>query len=159
MRLLLTQNEADQLVVLLKVFLQKYEINLEDGSNICLDIISVQTRRRFKLYLHYERQNYHLNFMDCLTKLNLIRINLNDSFHKNANGEIIRGNRVNLFCEEEFNQRNDGQYMRAYKLPYKHVLRNPSTFLEALKEILAYVKVKETDLIVKEISGGDNNEQ
>lgn len=141
MGLALSQQDADKLILLMKNFCKKYIFELTDGTNICIDITSKNTNRKFKLFVHYENQNYHLNFLDCLTKLNLIRMNLNESFHKNANGDIIRGNRVNLFCEDEFNQRNDGQYMRAYKLPYKNLLKNPQNFLEALDEILKYTNV------------------
>ena len=79
--------------------------------------------------------------MDCSTKINLIRINLNGSFHKNANGDIIRGNRVNLFCEDEYNQREDGIYMRAYKLPYNEILKEPKTFIDALDELINYINL------------------
>lgn len=144
MELALTQQEADKLILLLKTFLKDHSINLKDGDNLKLDIKSTSKKRKFKLFIHYEYSNYHLNFMDVSTKINLIRINLNNSFHKNADGQIIRGDRVNLFCEEEFNQRQDGQYMRAYSLPYKNIIKDPKTFPEALDEMLNYINIDRT---------------
>lgn len=141
MELALSQQDADKLISLLKNFLKDYSFQLQDGTNIKIDIISPKTKRKFRLFIHYEYKNYHLNFMDCMTKINLIRFNLNDSFHKNADGTRVRGNRVNLFCEDEFNLRQDGQYMRAYKLPYKNILKNPQDFSEALKEMLNYINI------------------
>lgn len=141
MELALSQKEADNLISLFKTFLKDYSIDLKDGDNIKLDIISKSDKRKYKLYIHYELNNYHLNFADISTKINLIRINLNDSFHKNADGNIIRGNRVNLFCEEEFNARQDGQYMRAYPLPYKDLIKDPKDFGEAVDEMLNYTHV------------------
>lgn len=141
MDLALTQDEAAHLISLLKVFLKEHSLNLKDGDNIKLDIVSQRESREFKLFLHYENNNYHLNFMDTSTKINLIRINLNNSFHKNADGKIIRGNRVNLFCEDEFNKRQDGQYMRAYTLPYRDIIKNPKDFSEALNEMLNYINI------------------
>ncbi|CCI82602.1 DUF6978 family protein [Lactobacillus hominis] len=151
MEIALNQQEANHLISLIKTFLKKYVLELEDGSNGCLDLRAKENNRQFKLFYHFEKENCHLNFLDCDTKLNLVRFNLNNSFHKNANGDIIRGNRVNLFCEDEFKQRNDGQYMRAYKLPYKDVIADPPTFLDALEEMLAYthVKIKEGSLEVR----------
>lgn len=141
MELLLNQQEADELIAMLKVFLRDNFITLEDGTDAKIDISSKQHNREFILYIHYARNNCHLNFMDCSTKINLIRINLNGSFHKNANGDIIRGNRVNLFCEDEYNQREDGIYMRAYKLPYNEILKEPKTFIDALDELINYINL------------------
>lgn len=140
--LILNQEQAHNLIILTKCFLKRYAANLTNGTNGLINIIADNSQRRFKLFYHYEEGNYHLNFMDCDSGLNLIRINLNNSFHKNADGQYIRGNRVNLFCEEEYLQRNDGQYMRAYKLPYKS-LKNPHNFLEAMSELLKYTNVKD----------------
>lgn len=141
MELLLNQKEADRLISLLKVYFKNYSLELENGSNEKILIKANENNRMFTLFIHYENENYHLNFMDNSTKLNLVRINLNNSFHKNANGEIVRGNRVNIFCEDEFNQRKDGQYMRAYKLPYKNILKDPKDFSEAMYDLLAYTNI------------------
>lgn len=71
-------------------------------------------------------------------------MNLNNSFHKNANGEKIRGNRVNIYCvDEAIMSGQDFRYMRAYKLPYKNVFTNPNNFLEALEQMLKYTHVKD----------------
>ncbi|OUP96873.1 DUF6978 family protein [Lactobacillus gallinarum] len=93
MELALSQQDADKLISLLKDFLKDYSFQLQDGSNFKIDIISQKEKRKFRLDIHYEHNNYHLNFMDYITKLNLIRINLNDSFHKNGNCQIFCVNR------------------------------------------------------------------
>ena len=49
--------------------------------------------------------------MDCKTNHTLLRLNICDdnNFHKNANGERIYGNRINVFSTDEYEQKNDGQ--------------------------------------------------
>lgn len=140
MELPLTQADGNKLISLAKKFTQKYKLELKDGERYILKA-STTNGRIFKIFIQYATKNVHINFWDEITKLSLVRFNLNDSFHKNANGKIIRGNRVNLFCEDEFNIRKDGQYMRAFKLPYKDILKNPTSFDEALEEMLKYVNV------------------
>ena len=79
MELALSQQDADKLISLLKDFLKDYSFQLQDGSNFKIDIISQKEKRKFRLDIHYEHNNYHLNFMDYITKLNLIffaRMNL-----------------------------------------------------------------------------------
>lgn len=141
MELAINQKQADKLIKLIKKLSKKYKLDLKDGETYALNLKSKNSKRKFKIFIQYAVKNYHINFWDEQTRLSLVRFNLNDSFHKNADGKIIRGNRVNLFCEDEFNQRDDDQYMRAYSLPYKNILKNPSSFTEALEEMLKYTNV------------------
>lgn len=143
--LLLTQKEADELIKLFKELVESYSATLVEGSRGTIPIRSNVTGRRFRLDYYYAKQNVHINFNDIKTNLSLVRLNLNNSFHKNSNGERVRGNRVNLFSEKEYLSRDDGQYMKAYKLPYKNLITNPTNFMDALHQILAYTNVKNYD--------------
>ncbi|EGQ1303892.1 hypothetical protein GA279_05850, partial [Staphylococcus pseudintermedius] len=61
--------------------------------------------------------------------------------------EIIRGNRINIFSEEEYLRKNDGStYMRAYALPYK-TFEDNSDFVNQLFALLEYTKTRHNDNI------------
>ncbi|NLR33180.1 hypothetical protein HF569_12020 [Lactobacillus sp. ZJLC3-7] len=92
--------------------------------------------------------------MDDRTKLTLVRMNLNNSFHKNADGKVIHGNRVNIFSEKEFHEKNDGKTnTKAHSLPYQG-LSNTSDFLTALEELLIFTNTNHRDRIQLSINQG-----
>ncbi|EHY97973.1 hypothetical protein SPAR2_0900 [Streptococcus pneumoniae GA02270] len=77
----------------------------------------------------------------------LLRINLNNKFHKNANGEKVWGNRVNIFSEEEYYQKGDETtHYKAYPLPYEDIL-NTDDFLDMLDNLLDYTNVNNPENI------------
>lgn len=134
----LTQQEANQLILELKELTKKVNETLENGSKGIIPVISKSNGRKFKIAYFYLQSNIHINFYDVKTGLSLIRLNLNQSFHRNADGTKISGNRVNIFSEEEYKLKNDGKtHMRAYPLPHG-CLKNTSDFLEALTNLLEY---------------------
>lgn len=78
--------------------------------------------------------------MDNYTKHTLIRLNVcnDNTFHKNASGEKIYGNRVNIFSSEEYNLKNDGHtHYRAYPLPHEELYVDV-TFKKTLDNFLSY---------------------
>ncbi|TXN99473.1 hypothetical protein FV119_14020 [Staphylococcus aureus] len=77
----------------------------------------------------------------------MLRLNLNDGFHKNSNNEKIRGNRINIFSVKEFIQKADGvTHMKAYPLPYK-IFEDSSDFVKQLFTLLEYTKTNHNDNI------------
>lgn len=144
MELQLTQVEANRLILELKQLSQKVNDTVTDGYHGKIPVKSLTEHRKFMIAYFYEEHNVHINFYDLKTGLSLVRLNLNQSFHRNADGTKVSGNRVNIFSEEEFNAKNDGKtHMRAYPLPYKG-LANTSDFLEALSNLLNYTNTDYT---------------
>ena len=81
----------------------------------------------------------------------MLRLNLNDGFHKNSNNEKIRGNRINIFLKNEFIQKADGvTHMKAYPLPYK-IFEDSSDFVKQLFTLLGIYKTTHNDNIKIEI--------
>lgn len=68
---------------------------------------------------YYDKFNSHINLHDAKTGLSLIRINLDNKFHKNLNGTIVKGPRVNIYDINEFSpSKRHFSYMKCYSLPY-----------------------------------------
>lgn len=146
MNLALTDKQAQRLINLAKTIIKKCKIDLLKHPNglIMIAIKGKPNIARFNLYYSYAIGEIHFNFLDTKTNLTLVRINLDNKFHKNADGKKISGNRVELFSSKEFFEKNDGvTQVKAYKLPYK-TLNNPTSFSEGLAELLDYTQVKDT---------------
>lgn len=142
MDLQLTQSEANQLIVELKELTKTVKGIVEDGDRGIIPVQSVKDERKFKIAYFYEYSNIHINFYDVKTGLSLVRLNLNDSFHRNADGTKVTGNRVNIFSAREYELKNDQKtHMRAYPLPHG-ILKNTSNFLEALTNLLEYTHTR-----------------
>lgn len=134
----LTQQEANQLILELKELTKKVNGTIEEGAKGTIPIKSKNDNRKFKIAYFYSLNNIHINFYDVKTGLSLVRINLNQSFHRNADGTKVSGNRVNIFSEQEYKLKNDGKtHMRAFPLP-RGILKNTSNFLESLTSLLDY---------------------
>lgn len=93
----LTQQEANQLILELKELTRRVNKTLDDGTKGNIPVISKNDNRKFKIAYFYSHSNIHINFFDVKTGLSLIRLNLNHSFHRNADGTKVSGNRVNIF--------------------------------------------------------------
>lgn len=134
----LTQQEANQLILELKELTRRVSKTLDNGAKGNIPVISKNDNRKFKIAYFYSQSNIHINFFDVKTGLSLIRLNLNHSFHRNADGTKVSGNRVNIFSEQEYKLKNDGKtHMRAFPLPHD-TLKNTSNFLETLTNLLDY---------------------
>lgn len=134
----LTQQEANQLILELKELTKKINGTIEEGAKGTIPIKFKNDNRKFKIAYFYSLNNIHINFYDVKTGLSLVRINLNQSFHRNADGTKVSGNRVNIFSEQEYKLKNDGKtHMRAFPLP-RGILKNTSNFLESLTSLLDY---------------------
>ena len=88
-----------------------------------------------------------MNFRETQYNTCLLRINLNDGFHKNSNNDIVRGNRINIFSEKEYKNKNDlSTHMVAYPLPYK-IFEDSSDFVKQLFSVLRYTNTNHNDKI------------
>ncbi|MGW7889945.1 DUF6978 family protein [Staphylococcus xylosus] len=147
MEIKLTDDDVEKLIIITKEILVKYNIKLEENCRGSIDINSPNSEVSFILNYFIKPGKVTLNFRETQYNLNLLRINLNNGFHKNSNNEIIRGNRINIFSEEEYKKKNDGStYMIAYPLPYKIFENNPD-FVSQLFTLLKYTKTNHHDNI------------
>lgn len=142
----LTQQQADEMTKWIKHFVKKYSAVLHENASGKMQLVS-ENGQIFDLFYIFATGNSHLQFMDAKTRLGLVRINHNDSFHKNADGSIIRGNRINIFSEDEYFAKDDGKtYMRSFPLPYSNI-RNSDDFFQVLHDLLDYEHVANPDFV------------
>lgn len=146
MELQLTDSEAQQFIKIVKEIVKKYKIDISKQPRGSILINSSLINRDFILYYFYSIGNIHLNFADSRTHLTLVRINVDNSFHKNSDG-IIRGNRVEIFSEKEYIAKGDGRtHYKAYPLPFD-TIKNTNDFFMAFENILEYTNTKENGMI------------
>lgn len=147
MEIKLTDDDAEKLIKLTKEIIEKHDIKLEDNCKGHININSTNSEINFILNYFIKPGKVTLNFRETQFNLCLLRINLNDGFHKNSNNEKVRGNRINIFSEDEYKKKNDGAtYMIAYPLPYK-TFKNNSDFVSQLFSLLEYTKTNPNDSI------------
>lgn len=95
--------------------------------------------------MHEKKQVYQ--FFDTYTGHTLLRINLNNGFHLNADREKIEGPRINLFSEDEYYLKNDQKtHTKAYKLPIAN-FENFDDVTELLDSILEYINVNNKEFV------------
>lgn len=142
MALLLSDEKAQELIMTLKYIVKKHFIDFNKSNT---GIINVKGFGDHELAIHYHVSSnilnkYSIHLMDCKTNHTLLRLNICDdnNFHKNANGERIYGNRINVFSTDEYKQKNDGQtHYKAYNLPFDTIVFH-QTFSEMLDAFLEY---------------------
>ena len=150
MELLLSDEEANRLINMLKQTLKKYNIQLKeyDKGEILLHGFGGVKNGEFRLIYKISPENKVINFIECKYNYCLFRININNNFHKNADGTRIQGNRINIFSKEEFDSKGDGKtYMKAFPLPFEDTIRNTSDFLELFEDVVKFANIdKNKDL-------------
>lgn len=138
--LFLTDSEARRLIKIIKTIARKHNKTLTDKSSGMIDIVGANDTR-FILNYFYSTTSKVFHLRETQHNYTLIRINLNNKFHKNASGEKIWGNRINIFSEEEYYQKGDETtHYKAYPLPYEEI-NNTDDFLEMLDNILNYTNI------------------
>lgn len=138
--LLLSDYEANNLISIIKNIVTDHNKILTENSTGTIDIES-KDGYKFILDYKYSEINKVFNFREGKNNYTLIRININNNFHKNANGEKIYGNRVNIFSEEEFYEKNDGKtHYKCYKLPFGKI-KNTDDFHKLLMYLCDHVNV------------------
>ncbi|MFL2134621.1 DUF6978 family protein [Desemzia sp. FAM 24101] len=155
MELLLTDAEAYDLIKLLKNVIKKHRKVITYPTNGTIQIKSFSDdQRKFELMYFLTETKKTFQFLDKTTNLTLLRINLNNGFHKNANGERFRGNRINIFSEEEFILKNDGHtHTKSYPLPYRSITNTTDVFV-ILKNILEYANIQNKEMIQLTVQDG-----
>lgn len=142
----ISEDEANNLIFLLKRVIEEHNGELNEGSVGEIYIIG-SGDYTFTLNYRFSRRKTSFNLRENKYNYNLLRINLNNGFHKNANGEKVFGNRINVFSTEEYILKKDGTtYMRAFPLPYESI-ENTDDFFEALENLLSYTNTNNTDKI------------
>lgn len=138
MELLLSDEEAQYLIGIIKDIVPQQPYVLEKTAKGQISIEAKEIKHEFILYYMFALDNIHLNFTDARTHHTLVRINLDQKFHKNSDGHKVRGNRVEIFSAEEFIKKGDGYtHYKAYPLPFE-TIRNTNDFFEAMDDILNY---------------------
>ncbi|HCY8059881.1 TPA: hypothetical protein O1868_000665 [Staphylococcus aureus] len=147
MHLKLNDEDLNYLVNLSKEILEQYNIKLDETCKGDINITSCNSEYFFTLSYFLKPGKATINFRECRYNYSLLRLNLNDGFHKNSNNEKIRGNRINIFSEKEFIQKADGAtHMKAYPLPY-NIFDDSSDFVKQLFTLLEYTKTNHNDNI------------
>lgn len=147
MHLKLNDEDFYYLLNLSKEILEQYNIKLDDTCKGDINIMSSNTEYCFILSYFLKPGKATLNFRECRYNHCLLRINLNDGFHKNSNNVKIKGNRINIFSEKEFKEKDDGKtYMVVYPSPYK-LFEDSSDFIKQLFTLLKYTKTNHNDNI------------
>ncbi|HAY0824337.1 TPA: hypothetical protein JZY87_002819, partial [Staphylococcus aureus] len=132
MHLKLNDEDLNYLVNISKEILEQYNIKLDETCKGDINITSCNSEYFFTLSYFLKPGKATINFRECRYNYSLLRLNLNDGFHKNSNNEKIRGNRINIFSENEFIQKADGAtHMKAYPLPY-NIFDDSSDFVKQL---------------------------
>lgn len=150
---MLTDSDADFLIKLLKAVASRHNQTLTDRSSGDIQIVG-KNDRRFILNYFYSESNKVFHLRETEHNYTLIRINLNNKFHKNANGEKIWGNRINVFSETEYYDKADETtHCKAYPLPHNSI-SNSNDFLKVLRELLNYTNTGQTDKININIQTG-----
>ncbi|EUZ74632.1 hypothetical protein O555_02229 [Staphylococcus aureus M0483] len=147
MHLKLNDEDLNYLVNISKEILEQYNIKLDETCKGDINITSCNSEYFFTLSYFLKPGKATINFRECCYNYSLLRLNLNDGFHKNSNNEKIRGNRINIFSENEFIQKADGAtHMKAYPLPY-NIFDDSSDFVKQLFTLLEYTKTNHNDNI------------
>jgi len=153
--LLLTDEEAMELIKVFKTAMEKHFKTLTYGDSGEIKMTSFKDKREFSLKYIYTESKKIFNFLDCTTKHVLFRLTLSNSFHKNADGTRISGNRINIFSEQEFYHKQDGStYMKCFSLPFENI-KNSDDFLAVFTDICDYANIEKQGKINLEIHNQD----
>lgn len=143
----LTDADVNKLISLTKEVLKEYDIKLTDRAKGDIKITSINSDEYFILNYFIRPGSAILNFRETRYNLCLIRLNLNDNFHKNSDNTRVHGNRINIYSQHEFNLKADhSSYMVAHKLPYKN-FPDSRNFMDQLFTLLEYTNTVYDDKI------------
>lgn len=139
--LLIDDNQANELIKLMKRVLEKHNKTLLNNARGEIVLIG-DNQEKFILNYFYSHHSKVIHLREGKNNYTLLRINLNNKFHKNANREIIQGNRINVFSEEEYYEKGDGKtHYKCYPLPFD-TISNSDDFMQVFKQLLDFTKVK-----------------
>lgn len=89
--LLLTDSEAKALIKIIKAIANKHNRTLTNRSSGTINLVGKHDTR-FILNYFYSTTSKVFHLRETQHNYTLLRINLNNKFHKNANGEKVWGN-------------------------------------------------------------------
>lgn len=161
MELQLTQKEADELIDIAKKIMSSHSniLRKDPATKGRIEIRSKQTTREFLFTYFYGVDKIQMQLMDWGTKHVLVRVNLDENFHKNSDNTYARGNRINIFNEKEFYDKGDGTtHYTAHELPFK-TIRNTEDFFEILEDLFDFTNVEEENKVNISISETLNIEE
>ncbi|MBS4762148.1 hypothetical protein KG089_05365 [Carnobacteriaceae bacterium zg-ZUI252] len=151
MELFLTDKEAERLIKMLKKAVEKYNIIIKLGDTGTLTFCGLGGEKNgiFKMHYKFTKNNKVFHFMECQYNYTLFRVNLNNAFHKNADGSKVFGNRINIFSEKEFYEKQDGHtHYKAFSLPYD-TINNTDDFLDMFEQLITFASIiKNEDLTI-----------
>ncbi|PIC71378.1 hypothetical protein CSV77_04945 [Sporosarcina sp. P16b] len=143
----LTDEEAKTLIEMLKMLLQKYNIDLKPDNK---GVINLKGEITGEFFLHYYTPRYRddkisIHLRDKETNHNLVRVNIDPvGFHNNADGVTIAGNRILLFSSEEWVRKkekgDDKTHVRAFNLPSQFT--DTSSLEQVFLDFIEYINVK-----------------
>lgn len=140
-KLLLTDDEAENLINIIKEIVEDHNVVLVEKTTGKITIKS-KLGHLFTLHYRYTSDNKVFHFKENKYDYTLLRINLNESFHKNANGEKVYGNRINIFSEQEYYDKADGKtHYKCYPLPFENI-KNSCDFLEILDNLFEHIHIE-----------------
>lgn len=90
MHLKLNDEDLNYLVNISKEILEQYNIKLDETCKGDINITSCNSEYFFTFKLFLKPGKATINFRECRYNYSLLRLNLNDGFHKNSNNEKIR---------------------------------------------------------------------
>ena len=155
MELLLTDEQAKHLIKIFKTTFKRHEIYLSENSSGTITLKSFENKHDLTLKYHFSLSKKTIHFMDNDTKHTLFRVHLSNGFHKNANGEKVYGNRINIFSEEEFYaKRAMGDSFTHYKcfpLPFENI-SNTNDFFELFNSVCKFANIEKQDNIIIELA-------
>lgn len=119
MELYLKNDDVDKLIALKKILLSKHNIDLSSPSKGHLPIHSTVNQDQYCVDYFIRPGKSSLNFRELTYNYSILRLNLNDGFHRNSDNTKVTGNRINVYSFEEFHDKGDSKtYMKAYSLPH-----------------------------------------
>lgn len=142
----INDDDAEKLIDLVKKLEDRVAKTLTEKDKGVIKIIG-QNDYPFFLNYFFSTNKKTINFREGIHNINLIRININNSFHRNADQERISGPRINVFSEKEYFAKGDGTtYMKSHPLPYKSIdyLDN---FIQLLEDTLEYLNTEYKELL------------
>lgn len=142
----LTDEEANYLIRILKMFLKKYNVNLNPGNKETLQLHSENHTYEFLLDYYtpkHRDDKISIHLREKNSNINLVRINIDDtSFHSNSDGEKVVGNRILVFSNEELKGKKDGYtHTKAYPLPKE--FSDTKNLEQVFLDFLMYINVKQ----------------
>lgn len=140
----LSNDDAELLINILKRVLKKHQIDIKPGNKGNINLKSTENEfilDYFTSKLKADKISIHLR--EKQNNISLVRINIDpNGFHKNADGSMVKGNRLLLFSNNEYFLKDDGfTHVRAFEVPKQFI--NQNDLEQVFLDFLLYINVKQ----------------